>query len=72
MMDKLAELQQRPKPLDNVSPTLHSSLDAQEALLLIVSEAVRLTRASSGSVALLHATSNSLTIEASHGLPGPG
>ena len=72
MTDELAELQQRHerlKLLYDVSTTLHSSLDAQEALLLIVSEAVRLTRASSGSVALLNATSNSLTIEASHGLP---
>ena len=72
MTAELAELQQRHerlKLLYDVSTTLHSSLDAQEALLLIVSEAVRLTRASSGSVALLNATSNSLTIEAAHGLP---
>ncbi len=72
MTDELAELQRRHerlKLLYDVSITLHSSLDAQEALLLIVSEAVRLTRASSGSVALLNATSNFLTIEASFGLP---
>ncbi len=70
--DELADLKQRHerlKLLYDVSNTLHSSLDAQEALRLIVSEAVRLTRANSGSVALFNPTSNSLTIEASHGLP---
>ncbi|HTD65197.1 MAG TPA: GAF domain-containing protein [Candidatus Limnocylindria bacterium] len=72
MTDELTELRQRHerlKLLYDVSNTLHSSLDAQEALRLIVSEAVRLTRANSGSVALFNPTSNSLTIEASHGLP---
>jgi signal transduction histidine kinase len=70
--DELAELQQRHerlKLLYDVSNTLHSSLDAQEALRLIVSQAVRLTRANSGSVALLNPTSSSLIIAASHGLP---
>ena len=72
MNDELAELRQRYerlKLLYDVSMTLHSSLDAQEALQLIVTEAVRLTRASSGSVALLNPTSNALVIAASHGLP---
>lgn len=72
MTDELSELKQRYerlKLLYDVSNTLHSSLDAQEALRLIVTEAVRLTRASSGSVALLNPTSNSLIIAASHGLP---
>lgn len=72
MTDELTELQrryERLKLLYDVSNTLHSSLDAQEALQLIVGEAVRLTRASSGSVALLNPTSHSLTIEAAHGLP---
>ncbi len=72
MNDELAELRQRYerlKLLYDVSVTLHSSLDAQEALGLIVTEAVRLTHASSGSVALLNPTSNSLIIAASHGLP---
>ena len=70
--DELAELKQRHerlKLLYDMSNTLHSSLDAQEALRLVVGEAVRLTRASSGSVALLNPTSNSLIIAASHGLP---
>lgn len=72
MNDELAELRQRHerlKLLYDVSMTLHSSLDAQEALRLIVSEAVRLTHASSGSVALLNPTSDALIIAASHGLP---
>jgi signal transduction histidine kinase len=70
--DELAELRrryERLKLLYDVSNTLHSSLDAQEALQLIVGEAVRLTRATSGSVALLNPTSHALTIEAAHGLP---
>ena len=70
--DELAELKQRHERLRllyDVSNTLHASLDAQEALRRIVDEAVRLTRATSGSVALLNPTSNLLTIEASRGLP---
>jgi signal transduction histidine kinase len=73
-MDDIAELQKRfdrLKLLYDVSNTLHSSLDAQEALGLIVGEAVRLTNASSGSVALINPTSNLLTIEAAHGLSEP-
>lgn len=72
MSDELAELKQRYerlKLLYDVSNALHSSLDAQEALRIIVTEAVRLTRANSGSVALLNPTSNSLIIAASDGLP---
>ena len=72
VMDQLADLQRRYdrlKLLYDVSNTLHSSLDAQEALQLIVGEAVRLTRATSGSVALLSPTSHALTIEAAYGLP---
>jgi signal transduction histidine kinase len=67
-----ADLQQRYerlKLLYDVSNVLHSSLEPQEALRLIVNEAVRLTRASSGSVALVNPTSQTLDIEASHGLP---
>ena len=72
VIDELAELKQRHERLRllyDVSNTLHASLDAQEALRRIVDEAVRLTRATSGSVALLSPTSNLLTIEASRGLP---
>ena len=71
-MKEPADLQQRYerlKLLYDVSNVLHSSLDPQEALRLIVNEAVRLTRASSGSVALVNPTVQSLDIEAAHGLP---
>jgi signal transduction histidine kinase len=44
-------------------------LDSQEALQLIVSEAVRLMRASSGSVVLINPTSGFLEIHAAQGLP---
>jgi len=71
-VNELAELKlryERLKLLYDVSNVLHSSLDAQEALRLIVDEAVRLTHASSGSVALVNPTSQTLDIEAAHGLP---
>jgi signal transduction histidine kinase len=70
--DELAELKhryERLKLIYDVSNVIHSSLDAQEALRLIVGEAVRLTRATSGSVALVNPTSHLLDIEAAHGLP---
>lgn len=55
--------------LYQVSKVIHSTLDSQEALQLIVSETVRLTRASSGSVALINPTSGLLELQASEGLP---
>ncbi len=55
--------------LYQVSNVIHSTLDSQEALQLIVSEAVRLTRAASGSVALINPTSGFLEIHASQNLP---
>ncbi len=55
--------------LYQVSNVIHSTLEAQEALQLIVSEAVRLMRASSGSVVLLNPTSGLLEISASQNLP---
>jgi signal transduction histidine kinase len=71
-VNELAELKlryEKLKLLYEVSDVLHSSLDPQEALRLIVDEAVQLTRASSGSVALVNPTSQTLDIEAAHGLP---
>src|SRR5208283_948410 len=56
--------------LYQVSNVIHSTLEAQEALQLIVSEAVRLVRASSGSVVLVNPTSGFLEIHASQNLPG--
>jgi len=56
--------------LYQVSNVIHSTLDSQEALQLIVSEAVRLMNAGSGSVVLINPTSGFLEISASQNLPG--
>ncbi len=72
MSDAPADLQQRYERLKlmyDFSNVIHSSLDPQEALQLILGEAVRLTRASSGSVALVNPTTQLLEIQAAHGLP---
>ena len=53
MKDDLAELKsqnERMKLLLQVGQVIHSTLDPQEALQLILREAVRVMRASSGSV----------------------
>ena len=53
MSDELAELKaryERLRLLYQVAEVIHSTLDPQEALQLIVREAVRIMRASSGSV----------------------
>ncbi len=55
--------------LYQMSNVIHSTLDPHEALQLIIGEAVRLTRASSGSVALVNPTTGFLEIHASHALP---
>jgi len=54
--------------LYQVSNVIHSTLDPQEALKLIVHEAVRLMNAASGSVALVNPNTNLLEIHASSGL----
>src|ERR1035438_5099896 len=55
--------------LYQVSNVIHSTLEPQEALQLIVSEAVRLMHASSGSVVLIQGTGGFLEIHASQNLP---
>src|SRR5216110_2443067 len=55
--------------LYQVSNVIHSTLEPREALKLILGEAVRLMRASSGSVALFNPTTGFLEIDVSHGLP---
>lgn len=60
---------QRVAQLYQVSQILHSTLEPQEALRLIVREAVRLAGASSGSVVLVNPTTGFLEIQAAHGLP---
>ena len=71
MSDELAQLQARYERLNQlyqVSQIIHSTLDPQQALQLVVSEAVRLVRAGSGSVVLVN-PGGFLEIEAAHGLP---
>ncbi len=75
MSDESSELSElkirfaRLSQLYGVSNVIHSSLDQQTALKVILTEAVGLTRASSGSVALVNPTTRELEILASHGLP---
>ena len=72
MSDELAELKERHARLNllyQVSKVIHSTLDQQEALNLILREAVRLMRATSGSVVLINPTTGCLEIQAAQGLP---
>ncbi len=55
--------------LYQVNSVIHSTLDPARALELIIGEAVRLMRATSGSVVLINPTNGFLEIEASVGLP---
>jgi signal transduction histidine kinase len=54
--------------LYQVGKVIHSTLESQEALQLIVREAVRVTRASSGSLVLINPTNNFLEIHAAQNL----
>ena len=70
--DELSKLMSRYERLNllyQVSNVIHSTLEPQAALQLIVSEAVRLMRASSGSVVLINPTTGFLEIHASQNLP---
>ncbi len=70
--DTPADLQQRYERLSllyQVSNVIQSALDSAEAFRLILSEAVRLMRASSGSIVLVNPNTGFLEIEASTGLP---
>jgi signal transduction histidine kinase len=72
MSDAMTELQARYDRLNrlyHVGNVIHSTLEPQEALQLITNEAVRLVRASSGSVVLINPTTGFLEIQASEGLP---
>src|SRR5436305_13240665 len=59
---------ERIEALFQVSQVIHSTLDSQEAMRRILEEAVRLTRATSGSVVLLN-PNGFLEILAAKGLP---
>jgi signal transduction histidine kinase len=67
--EKLKMRLERLELLYQVSNVIHSTLEAQEALQLIVTEGVRLVKASSGSVVLLNPTSEFLEIHAAQNLP---
>ncbi|MEO8428911.1 MAG: GAF domain-containing protein [Verrucomicrobiota bacterium] len=70
--DELARLKKQYARLNllyQVSNVIHSTLDSQEAIELIVGEAVRLMRAASGSLVLINPTTGFLEILASRGLP---
>ncbi len=57
------------KRLYRVGKVIHAALDQQEALGLIVREAVGLVGATTGSVVLINPTDSLLEIQAAHGLP---
>ena len=67
-LEKLKASHERLRLLYQVSNVIHSTLDSQEALQLIVSEAVRVMRASSGSLVLINPTTNFLEIHAAQNL----
>lgn len=72
MSDELTELKarhERLRLLYQVANVIHSTLDPQEALQLIVREAVGITRATSGSVVLINPTTNFIEILAAQDLP---
>ena len=72
MSDELAELKARYERLQllyQVGSVIHSTLEPQAALSLIVREAARLMQASSCSVVLVNPTTGFLEIQASQGLP---
>ncbi|MDB6053059.1 MAG: phospho-acceptor protein [Verrucomicrobiales bacterium] len=68
-MHELKQRYERLQVLHQVSNVLHSTLEPQHALELILGEAVRIMRASSGSIALINPTTGFLEIQASFGLP---
>jgi signal transduction histidine kinase len=70
--DELTELRARYDRLNllyQAGNAIHATLDPQEALQLILSQAVRQMRASSGSVVLINPTTGFLEILAAEGLP---
>ncbi len=72
MNDELQDLQarfDRLKLLHQAANVLHSTLEPEDALQLILKEAVKLMDAASGSVVLINPTNGHLEIHASFGLP---
>jgi signal transduction histidine kinase len=72
MSAELNELKARYERLSllyHVGNVIHSTLESDKALALIISEAIRVMRASSGSLALINPTTGFLEIQAAQGLP---
>ena len=72
MTDELAKLKERYARLsllNEISNVIHSTLDPEKALHVILREAVRVMRASSGSAVLINPTNGMLEIQAAQGLP---
>jgi signal transduction histidine kinase len=69
MSTDLEKKYERLSALYQVGHIIHSTLDPQKALRLILAEAVRLMRASSGSAVMINPTTGFLEILASEGLP---
>jgi signal transduction histidine kinase len=72
MSDEFVELKARYDRLSvlyQVSTVIHSTLEPQEALQLILNQAVEMMRAASGSVVLINPTNGLLEIQAAKGLP---
>lgn len=68
-LEQLRERNVRLALLNEIGNVIHATLDSQQALDLILREAVRVMRASSGSIALINPTNGLLEIQASQGLP---
>ncbi|MCC6820081.1 MAG: GAF domain-containing protein [Verrucomicrobiota bacterium] len=68
-LNELKARYERLKSLYQVGSVIHSTLEPQPALLLIVREAARLMHASSCSVVLVNPTTGFLEIQAAQGLP---
>lgn len=68
-LESLKARYERLKLLYQVGSVIHSTLEPQQALSLIVREAARLMQASSCSVVLINPTNGFLEIQASQGLP---
>ncbi len=60
---------ERLRLLYQVSKVIHSTLEPNQVLRLIVGEAVRVMRATSGSIALLNPTTQLLEIQSARGIP---
>lgn len=72
MSDEIKDLKDRCARLEllyRVSKVIHSTLDPQRALELVIREVAQSLKATSGSIALIHPTTNFLEIQAAHGLP---